>query len=41
MTTVTKFKLLDGTEIPWLGWGNGSGKVSTSVLQHSMVLHTL
>jgi hypothetical protein len=25
--SVTRFQLLDGTEIPWLGWGNGTGKV--------------
>jgi hypothetical protein len=25
--SITRFQLLDGTEIPWLGWGNGTGKV--------------
>ena len=25
--------LLDGTQIPWLGWGNGTGQAKTNALR--------
>jgi len=29
----TYFKLLDGTSIPWLGWGNGTGTAKTTAIE--------
>jgi diketogulonate reductase-like aldo/keto reductase len=29
----TTFTLLDGTSIPWLAWGNGSGKAKKDAIE--------
>lgn len=34
MSAVTSFKLLDGTSIPWLGWGNGTGEANVHPVKY-------
>lgn len=33
---IASFSLLDGTTIPWLAWGNGSGKARTTALESGL-----
>lgn len=37
MTITTKITLLDGTAIPWLAWGNGSGAANKTPLESGKV----
>ena len=31
--SVASFKLLDGTNIPWIGWGNGTGQAQKNAVE--------
>jgi diketogulonate reductase-like aldo/keto reductase len=31
--SIPSFKLLDGTSIPWLGWGNGTGDAENTPIE--------
>lgn len=31
--SIPSFKLLDGTSIPWLAWGNGTGKAHKTAVE--------
>jgi diketogulonate reductase-like aldo/keto reductase len=31
--TVRSFTLLDGTSIPWIGWGNGTGQAQKNAVE--------
>lgn len=31
--SVASFKLLDGTTIPWIGWGNGTGQAQKNAFE--------
>ena len=31
--SVASFKLLDGTKIPWIGWGNGTGQAQKDAVE--------
>lgn len=33
-TAVRSFTLLDGTSIPWIGWGNGTGSAQHSAVEY-------
>ena len=32
--SVTSFTLLDGTLIPWIGWGNGTGQAKKDAVEY-------
>ena len=34
MQSVPYFTLNDGTSIPWIGWGNGSGQAKENVVEY-------
>ena len=36
-TSVQSFTLLDGTSIPWLGWGNGTGAASKTAIESGKI----
>jgi diketogulonate reductase-like aldo/keto reductase len=31
--SVVSFKLLDGTDIPWIGWGNGTSQAQKNAVE--------
>lgn len=37
MAPIQSFALLDGTSIPWLGWGNGTGAASTTAVESGKI----